>query len=83
MAPTKSIAAAFGQAATQAPQPMQAAASMASSACSRGTGIALASGAAPVCVLTKPPLAMMRSKAERSTTRSCSTGKAAARQGSM
>ena len=48
MAPVKSMAEAFGQAATQAPQPMQAAASMASSASGFGTGMALASGALPV-----------------------------------
>ncbi len=48
MAAVKSIAEAFGQAATQAPQPMQAAASMARSAFSLRIGIALPSGALPV-----------------------------------
>ncbi len=42
------MAEALGQAATQAPQPMQAAASMASSASTLGMAMALASGAAPV-----------------------------------
>ena len=41
------MADAFGQAATQAPQPMHAAASKASSATSRPIGIAFASGALP------------------------------------
>src|SRR5512143_3934606 len=44
----KSMAEALGQAATQAPQPMQAAASMARSARSAGTGRELASDALPV-----------------------------------
>ena len=43
-----SWAALLGQAATQAPQPMQAAASMAASLTSFGTRMRLASGAAPV-----------------------------------
>ena len=38
----------LGQAATQAPQPMQAAASIAASADSLGIGMRLASGAEPV-----------------------------------
>jgi hypothetical protein len=42
-----SIAEAFGQAATQAPHPMQAAASIAASAASLRIGIAFASGAPP------------------------------------
>ena len=46
-----SIAEPFGHAATQAPQPMQAAASNAASASSFGTGIELASGAVPVGAL--------------------------------
>ena len=45
--------------------------------------MALASGALPVAMLTKPPAWMIRSKAVRSTTRSRSTGKARARHGSM
>jgi len=44
-APVKSMAEALGQAATQAPQPIQAAASMASSVSSADTGMELASGA--------------------------------------
>ena len=48
MAPTKSTADPFGHAATQAPQPMHSAASMASSASSFGTRIPLDSGALPV-----------------------------------
>ena len=59
LAPANSIADAFGQAATQAPQPMQAAASIARSASSFGTGIALASGAQPVSTEMKPPAAMI------------------------
>ena len=83
MAAVNSMAEAFGQAATHAPQPMQAAASMAVSASGLGTGMALASGAPPVLAVTKPPASMMRSKALRSTTRSLITGKAWARHGSM
>jgi hypothetical protein len=63
-----SIADALGQAATQAPQPMHAAASNARSALRFGTGTALASGAEPVLTEMKPPAWMMRSKALRSTT---------------
>ena len=48
LAPTNSEAEPFGQAATQAPQPMQVATSNARSALSFGTGVACASGAAPV-----------------------------------
>jgi hypothetical protein len=62
---------------------MQAAASMARSAFSLDTGIALPSGAQPVGAVMKPPVAMMRSNALRSTTRSFTTGKAVARQGSI
>jgi hypothetical protein len=47
-----SIAEPLGQAATHAPQPMQAAASMARSACSLGIGTALASGAEPTLAVT-------------------------------
>ena len=47
-AAVNSMAAALGQAATQAPQPMHAAASKAVSAASFGTRMALASGALPV-----------------------------------
>ena len=76
------MAEALGQAATQAPQPIQAAASIERSAFSFEIGIALASGAEPLRALMKPPAAMMRSKALRSTIRSLTTGKAFARQGS-
>ena len=65
-----STAEAFGQAATQAPQPMHAAASIARSASCFRHRMALASGALPVRTEMKPPAAMMRSKALRSTTRS-------------
>ena len=47
-AAVKSCAAPLGQAATHAPQPMQAAASIAASAASLGINISLASRAAPV-----------------------------------
>ncbi len=82
MAETKSMAEALGQAATQAPQPMQAAASMARSALSFEIGMALPSGALPVRTETNPPEAMIRSKRARSTIRSLTTGNASARQGS-
>src|SRR5258706_10307381 len=52
---TKSIAEAFLHAATHAPQPMQAAASIERSEASFGTGVALPSGAPPVFTETKPP----------------------------
>ena len=77
------MAEAFLQTATQAPQPMQAAASMARPRPSFGTGMALPSGAPPVFTETKPPAWMMRSNALRFTTRSLTGGKAFARQGSM
>ena len=48
LAAVNSMAEPFGQAATQAPQPMQVAASNARSASALGTGVACASGAAPV-----------------------------------
>ncbi len=78
----KSEAEPLGHAATQAPQPMQAAASIDSSAARLAMGMALPSGALPVCALMKPPAATMRSSGPRSTTRSLITGNAAARQGS-
>ena len=81
-ADVKSAAEAFGHIATQAPQPMQAAASIASSASACGTGMALPSAALPVRTETKPPAAMMRSNAPRSTARSFTIGNAAARHGS-
>ncbi len=82
LAETNNMAEAFLQAATHAPQPMQAAASIASSAASFGTGTALASGADPVGAVINPPACMMRSNAERSTTRSLIGGNALARNGS-
>src|SRR5579859_362929 len=81
-ADTKSSAELFLQAATQAPQPIQAAAAKAVSALSFSTGMALASTAFPVFTEIYPPAWMIRSNALRSTTRSFSTGKALARQGS-
>ena len=82
-AATNSMAEPFLQVATQAPQPMQAAASMLSSASSRGTGMVLASGTPPVLTDMNPPACMILSNALRSTTRSLMTGKAAERHGSM
>src|SRR5437870_7678707 len=83
LAATNNIAEALGQAATQAPHPMHAAASIARSASRFGTGIAFASGALPVRTVMKPPAWTMRSKAPRSTTRSLMRGKALARHGSI
>ena len=82
MAAVNSEAEPFGQAATQAPQPMHWAASIAVSAASLGMRMAFPSGAQPVGALTYPPAAMIRSSAERSTTRSFTTGNARARHGS-
>ena len=48
LAAVNNIADALGHAATHAPQPMQAAASIAVSAICLGMGISLASGAAPL-----------------------------------
>ena len=75
-AAVKSEAEAFGHAATQAPQPMQAAASMAPRHRLSEPGWRCASGALPVGAETNPPAAMIRSKALRSTTRSLTTGNA-------
>ena len=77
------MADALGQAATHAPHPMQAAASMARSASRFGTSTVFASGTPPVRTEMKPPAWMMRSNAPRSTTRSLITGKARARHGSI
>jgi hypothetical protein len=77
------MALAFGHAATHAPQPMQAAASMAASAAGFGTGRQFASCAEPVRAVMNPPACWMRSKALRSTMRSRTTGKVFARNGSM
>src|ERR1044072_1192364 len=82
LAERNNIAELFLQAATQAPQPIQAAAAKAASALSFSTGVALASTALPVLAEIKPPAAIIRSKAPRSTTRSLITGKLLARQGS-
>jgi len=83
LAATNSIAEALGQAATQAPQPMHCAASMARSASRLGTRSEFASGALPVRTVMYPPAWMMRSNALRSTTRSLTTGNARARHGSI
>ena len=76
------LAAPFGQAATQAPQPMHSAASIDASATGLGIGIRLASGAPPVGAVMNPPTSTMRSNAARSTIRSLMIGNAAARHGS-
>jgi len=62
---------------------MQEAASKADSESFLGTNTACASGAAPVFTEMKPPASITRSKEERSTTRSRTTGNAFARHGSM
>ena len=82
MAAVNRLAAPFGQAATQAPQPMHSAASIAASATGLGIGIRLASGAPPVGAVMKPPASMMRSNAARSHIRSLMIGNAAERHGS-
>src|SRR5690606_3461295 len=82
-APTNNIAEPFLQAATQAPQPMQVAASNDLSASSFGTGKLLASIVFPeVPMETKPPACWILSNDERSTIKSLMTGKATERQGS-
>src|SRR4051812_11449490 len=75
-AETNNIADEFLQVATQAPHPKQAAASNAASASGLGIGMLFASCALPVFTEMKPPFAMMRSNAERSTVRSLITGNA-------
>src|SRR6266478_7390900 len=77
------VADALGQAATQAPHPMHAAASIARSASRLGTRSELASGALPVRAVMNPPAWMIRSNAPRSTTRSLITGNARVRHGSI
>src|SRR5690606_12024184 len=72
----------FLHAATQAPQPIQAAAAKEPSALSFSIGMALASTALPVFTDIYPPACMILSKALRSTTRSFITGKAKDLQGS-
>src|SRR5690606_33184619 len=62
LADTKSIADAFLQAATQAPQPMHTAASKARSLFFLLTSTALASAAAPVVTAIKPPATWILSK---------------------
>src|SRR5206468_7591977 len=78
----KSEADAFLQAATHAPQAIQAAAAKAASALSFSTGSELPSTALPVFTEIKPPAWMMRSNADRSVARSFITGKPVALQGS-
>src|SRR5699024_7312517 len=58
-AATNSMAEPFLQVATQAPQPIHAAASMLSSASSRGIGMVLASGTPPVLTEMNPPACMI------------------------
>src|SRR5262245_31031763 len=83
LAPTNNIADAFLHDATHAPQPMHVAELIASSALTFGTRTVLPSGAFPTLTEMYPPEAMIRSNADRSTTRSRTTGKARARHGSM
>src|SRR3989338_6517274 len=77
------MADALGQAATHAPQPIHCAASKAKSEFFLGTRTEWASGADPVLTDTYPPDLMIRSNAERSTTKSLTTGNPLDRQGSM
>ena len=70
------MAEAFLHVATQAPHPIQAAASKALSASCLSIGIELASCVFPeVLTLTNPPACCTRSKEERSTVKSLITGK--------
>src|ERR1035437_4948911 len=82
LAATKSIAEAFLHEATQAPHPMQAAASIASSASSWLIGIVFPSGTPPVLTEINPPACCIFSNAVLSTIKSLITGKAPALQGS-
>src|SRR5665213_514069 len=82
LALTNNIAEPLGHAATQAPQPMQAAASKASSETYLSTRIAFASTAFPVLVEIKPPASIILSKALLSTIRSFITGNDADLHGS-
>ena len=77
------LAAPLGQAATQAPQPMHSAESIAASATGLGTGMRFASGAPPVGAVIKPPASIIRSNADRSTIKSLIIGNDAARHGSI
>ena len=79
LAPTNNIADEFLHAATQAPQPMQVAASNASSAISFPIGRLFASCAFPVFTEINPPADIILSKDDLSTAKSLMTGKAAAR----
>ena len=83
LAPTNKAALAFLHVATQAPHPIQAAASKAASAVSYEIGILFASGAWPVEAPINPPEAIMESNAFRSIFKSLKTGKAFARKGSI
>ena len=76
------MAEAFGHAATHAPQPMHAAASIALSAISLDMSIALASCAEPVRAEMKPPACWISSRASRETMRSFLIGNGPARHGS-
>src|SRR5689334_16033897 len=76
------IAELFLHAATQAPQPIQAAAANDRSAFSFSMGMAFPSTAFPVFTDMYPPASIMRSNAVRSTIRSLITGKALDLQGS-
>src|SRR5205814_687957 len=82
LADRNNMAELFLQAATQAPQPIQAAAAKEASAFSFSTGMALASTALPVFTEINPPACIIRSKAPRSSIKSLITGNALARQGS-
>src|SRR5207247_9589837 len=82
-AAVKSIADPFGQAAAHAPQPMQAAASMARSALCLGIRIEFAAGAEPARALMKPPAWTIRSSALRSITNSLTIENAPTRNGSI
>ena len=83
-ADTYSIADEFLQEATHAPQPIQVAASNAKSALSFGMGIAFASCVFPdVFTEIYPPACCILSKADRSTTKSLTTGNAFALNGSI
>jgi len=82
-AETNSIAEAFLQAATQAPQPMQEAESIALSALCLGIRIEFPSGTPPVVTETYPPSCIILSRAVLSTTKSLIIGNGFALQGSM
>src|SRR5881296_1010713 len=73
-AEVKSMADPLGHAAAHAPQPMQAAASIAKSAWCFGTVTEFASGAEPARAEMKPPACTMRSSALRSITKSFTIG---------